>query len=376
MAVVELSPFIMPGDTLRNTISGGFTLSAAESLLAYIIDIPKTGTLKKIGWRLNAVSSPRLTCRVSIETIAATVGQPVATTDAGKTLYATSAVSSDITDPSSGLRFDEINGSTGISVTQGNKVAVVIRIISFTSGSISPNYAQYSAPEPPIGFGFGYGKNSSYTATYNGSSWGIYYTPIILLEYDTGFVVTPMTFPANVSSKTSTFSGSGVRRGVRFKFPVGYRIMGVAWNGDMDGDFDLYLYGPDGYTVLAGPISCDADKRSANTVGGFVILFPTSITIESDTFYYLMFAPVDATSSSVYVQVLSDDGALVGNTAFQTAENWLEAYRSTAPSSGDADYTVEAARRPCVTLICDGINVSEGGGGLLVHPGMNGGLNA
>lgn len=106
MSYVDRYSEIMP----RQFYSGysSLTLDAAEEHFAMVFPIPKTGTLKKIGWRVNASTSPVLTVKVSLETVAAAVGVPVATSDAAKTLYAAGAQSAAITNPAIANRFDSI----------------------------------------------------------------------------------------------------------------------------------------------------------------------------------------------------------------------------------------------------------------------------
>lgn len=147
MAYVTVNNIIWPrtGPYSTGSSPGTVRLDAAEERIAYVIRWPKTGTLKKVGWTISSVSSPVLTVAVSIETVADAVGVPIATTDAGKTLYAANAVSADITNPSAGARFDAINSTTGISVTKGELAAITIRAKTVTSGYIEVTVDLYNA---------------------------------------------------------------------------------------------------------------------------------------------------------------------------------------------------------------------------------------
>ena len=144
MALTNCDIICFPGHLKAGAGSGGFTLDAAEEHGAYIFQVPKTGTLKKVGWRCYTATSPVLTLKVSLETVASTYGSPVATTNAGKTLYAANAESADLTSfASSTTYWTEINGSTGVTVTKGDFIAVTFRATAVTSGSITVAYQQY-----------------------------------------------------------------------------------------------------------------------------------------------------------------------------------------------------------------------------------------
>ena len=372
MALTDVGWIMYPSTYTQGT-AGAFALDAAEELIAYVIKVPKTGTLKKIGWRIYSVSSPSLTCRVSIETVAETVGQPVATTDAGKTLYATGAVSADITDPAAGSRYDAINGSSGISVTKGDNIAIVIRIISRTSGSISPNYAQYAATLPMGGLSGG--RDHSYTATYANSAWGAYNTPMIGLEYDGEFVPCPFTNPPFDTGGAVSFSSSSTpdRRGLKFRFPYKCTAKGIVMSVDLDSETDLILYDSDEYTVMSGfPITLNANKRAAANNGFHYVEFPTEPTFEANTDYRIVLLPKSTTAISITYSVPVTDGSLLALDMYPEGTNVINTVRTGAPSSGDHSWTDYNTQRYSWAFVVNKIDFSSGssGGGCPVMGGM------
>lgn len=341
-----------------------FVLDAAEELIGYVITIPKTGTLKKVGWGITAVSSPVLTARMSVENITAAIGQPVATTDAEKSLYAANAVSADITNPSAGIRFDAINGSAGISVTKGDRVAITIRIPSYTSGSISVQYSQWGGLTP---FG-GYNslRTNAYTFTYVGGSWTLYHTPHVTLEYDGEFVPVPFTMPAQSSSQSLGWNSTSNpdRRGMKFSIPYTCKLGGAFFYFDGDSNTDLILYEPDGYTVAKGfPITLNKNERTADSQGWYFVEFPVPAVITADSNYRFVFQPKEATNCTMYIVEPAPDGAISGLNAYMEGARVVYTYRNGTPSSGDNEWTDSTTKKTTVALFVSEIDIPSGGSG-------------
>jgi hypothetical protein len=142
----------------------------------------------------------------------------------------------------------------------------------------------------------------------------------------------------------------------------------------MDGDVDVYLYGSDGYTVLSGfPISLKAAQRSTTSAGDHILIFPTKPTLEANTFYRLIVVPTTATSISLTCVAPADDGGYSGIDNYPEGGDVIYTERATAPSSGDYAWT-DANYKPAIAVVIDGIDAGSSGG-LIIHPGMNGGLN-
>ena len=349
--------------------ANSFVLDAAEELIGYVVTMPKTGTLKKIGWRINSVSSPVLTARVSLETITQTIGQPVATLDEDKVLYAANAVSADISNPAAGVRFDAINGATGISVTKGDRIAITIRIVSYTSGSISAHYAQYGGFAPFAGHNSL--RTNAYTFTYVGGGWALFHTPHITLEYDGEFVPVPFTMPVQLTGTTLSWDkdDNPDRRGMKFSMPFTCKLGGAFFYYDGDADTDLILYEPDGYTVATGfPITLNKNDRTANSLGWYFLEFPTPPTITADADYRFVFLPKESTNCTMYLVNPTDDGAISGLTAYQEGSRLVYTSRNGAPSSGDKAWTDSTTQKTTVALFISEIDIPTGGSGGIYMP--------
>lgn len=374
MSLVDIGLSLYPS-SIGMSSTGGFTLDAAEELITFIVQAPKTGTLKKIGWRVYASTSPVLTCRVSIETVADVIGQPVATTDAGKTLYAANAVSADITNPAADVRFDAINGTTGISVTKGDLLAITIRVIAYTSGSIAVHYNQYGGIWPMSGLPMS--RSHGYTQTYAASTWTVYYTPHITLEYDGEFAVCPFTLPAQHRNSHIAYNSSSNpdRRGLKFQAPYGFTAKGVVVYLDCAVDVDLIIYDADEYTVMTGfPITLDKDKRANNSAAWHYIEFPTEPQFAANANYRMVLLPKDTTNIVIICCVPADDDTILGATAYPEGLKTAYTTFNGTPTSGSHAWTDDTAYKMCAGLLVNKIDIPAGTGGLLTHPGMSGGM--
>lgn len=334
-------------------------LDAAEEFVVQVIYIPKTGTLKRIGWRTGAVASGYV-LKISVETVASVVGQPVATTNAGKTLYTANAESADITAlTGNGIIYTAINETTGISVTAGDLVSVTWRLLSTTGGSVN-----IRVPSGTLGHDIltAY-QGLTYSATYLGSTWnGIQNSPLLSLIYSDGFV--PLQYsqvPCDANNLTYK-SAANAYTGVKFQLPYKCRITGVSVYVDLDGDAEVILYDSDEYTVLAGPISLSNLKKASTSVRWLDIVLPSKVTIEANTNYRLIVRATTSTSILLTNFTAVDDATYSGYNAFPEGNKTCLTRRSSAPSSGDHTWTDTTADKPSISFLIDGIDTGSSGG--------------
>lgn len=342
-------------------LGGDVILDAADEFVAHVFKVPKTGTLKKIGWRVRAVSGTSYTVKISLETVAETVGQPVATTNAGKTLYAASAESADITSISAGVIFTPINGASGISVTQGDQIAITIRLISASESSISV-YCHTGYRNR--GFA-GTNERDCYTATYLGSTWAVnsYGAGFISLEYSDGFCPVLNVMPVGVSAAVTYNSGSSNNfYGIKFRYPFKCRLSAASILSDLDGDANIYLYDSDEYTAFSGfPVAVKNTQRLTATLGEHLVIFPVKSTLEANTWYRLVVAPSTTTNLTLYNTEFTSDGSYDSMNACFEGSDIVTTYRTAAPSSGDHAWTDSTTLKCCLGVVIDGIEASSGG---------------
>lgn len=327
----------------------GRTIDAAEEFCFSVIKIAKTGTLKKIGWRITAVSSPVLGVKVSVETCANTEGQPVATTNAGKTLYAPGAESAEITSFTAGVRFDAINGTTGISVTKGDIATITFRCTSYTSGNVSVGQDTGATfPGMPT-------LHFPYEGTYLNSTWAAYERyPGLILEYDDGFVLgVPSYISVCPTQTTDTWSSSSNpdRRGLKFSVPYKCTLAGAYVQLDTDAELQIILYDSDEYTVMSGfPITINANQRPNNGGAWTFIEFPTEPTILADMDYRLVVLPTTTTSITSYYATPTGDGSFSGLSSMPMGTKCVYTTFNGTPTAGSHAWTDSTTSRHATLL--------------------------
>lgn len=357
MAAINLDfayPAVIPPGNASTTID------AADEYIAYCITIPRTGTLKKIGWVVISVSSPSgIDLYVALETVAETVGAPVAATRATATLYATGAESARITDPSAGSLWTPINGTTGISVTRGDKVAVTIRCTARTSGSLALILNQYAS------ITYGPAATSYPYTTRDGEVVG--FTPAVALQYDDGIV--PVAGASNAGKYENhayNSSSNPDRRGMAFRFPdFAAKAGGLYLLADSDQDFDIIIYDYDEYTVMSGfPLRFKGNQRRTSASGMICIEFTAEVTFVKNQWYRVVLLPTTTTPNvSIYTALFLDDGSFLGIDATPEGANCIYTSRNGAPSSGDHAWTDDDNARPMLALHVVSIDPGSSGSG-------------
>lgn len=188
------------------------TLDYQNEAVGFIFQIPKTGTLTDIAFATGTVTTGS-DYTIRIETVNTSPGYPTGTLyDANGTGSGTIADANDNT-----ILSCNINDGTGISVTKGNVVAVVLTVTS-----ASPNL-RINAQPSGVTFAF------PYMALYTGtppSAWAMSACrPSIALNIG-GWCNNGLTpFCQSVTSESIT---AGYERGVLMNFPYKCRITGAA----------------------------------------------------------------------------------------------------------------------------------------------------
>jgi hypothetical protein len=245
------------------------------------------------------------------------------------------------------------------SVTQGDYLAVVIEYASFNAGD--------SLNVKAVAFVQRWGGNA-YPLLYT-TSWAKNNTTLctVSLKYDDGsYPFHAELFPLSSLSSTVYNSGSAVDEiALKFKFPFPCRLGGLLFFGILSsGDASLVLYDSDGSTVLAS-VSMDKDAGLTSEKIYSVPIPPQILT--KDTFYYIALKPLG--TSNIQLNWFAVAAAAILN-HIELGQN---AYWSQRVDGGGWADTI--TKRPwiggSITALDDG---AGGAGGLLVHPGMAGGM--
>lgn len=342
----------------------GILLDASGEKAAVIFRAPKAGDIHKIGFRTGTVTTGD-TLKVSFQDLAAT-GFPDETADQYRTVSV--ADGNDDTWFTTGiLSSDGTDSGTKRTVTKGQELAVVLEFNAYVAGNLyiancdgvgSAGLDAYPYVAQKVGAG------PTWTKINSGAS-----IPCIALEYSDGsfaFIgALPITSHTAQSFKSDTVGAD--EYALRFTVPFPMRIVGMGCVIDADGNADFILY--EGTTQRAG-VSIDPDMRASSSVSVYEMLFDDGpYTLSKDTVYHASVKPTTTTAVVLNIHNFNSAGILDsvdGGQAFHLA---------TRVDGGAWSY--DTAKRPVIWLIVDGFDDATGGagGGLLIHPGMTGGIN-
>lgn len=339
----------------------GVLLDASGEKFACIFTIPKNGTLHKVWFRTGTVTVGD-TVKVSFQDVGAD-GFPDELVDQYRTVVIADA--NDNAGFTTGiLSSDGTDDGTKRSVTFGQEVAIVIEYNSYVAGNL------YIAYSDALGFT---GENYPYMAQKIGAgpTWaktGNQTWPIIAIEYSDGTYEPINALPIASTTLQAFNSGTAVsdEYALAFTLPFSCRVKGMGAMMELDGDCDFVLY--EGTTVRAS-ISLDADKRSSTGLNIENRLFTAPYTLVKDTQYRIAVKPTTATSLNLLYFTVSAAAIM---DSFDGGQSFFQSTRLN--EGGWSDTTTN---RPFIWLLLDAFDdgVGGAGGGLLVHPGMTGGLN-
>lgn len=365
MALQSANCFLyLPTIHNRGAISGvGYsTVDAAEELVAWIFRVPKTGTLKKVGWSIGGVCNLIGTITISLESVSLTdYTAPVASTNATKTLYAANAEGTQADPAVSTLYWTPINGSSGISVTKNDLIAVTARVTAFTSGSARINYG-LSLGEASAEMQF----PNLYTYL-NSTGANVSVQHALGLEYD-GEIVPYLGALGAACSVVATGWGSNdspALRGLKFKLPFPARLVGVTMHLDVDENCDVHVFDSDEYTELcSAPITLDKDVKISVNARGYLLTFAATANLLKDTWYRIAVEPKTTTDIGVGYMNFVDDSSLKGIESAPGGANFIYTTTPAVPTSGSHVWTDDDTKRPFLGIIVDAFDdaVSAGGG--------------
>jgi hypothetical protein len=359
MALQDVSNMYFP-----SYVGAGFgqnrsrTLDAADEYVSQIFAIPKTGTLKKIGFRTGTVTTAD-TINVRLETVDATTGYP------SGTLYLNESPGSSGSQaaPSSNTTYwVALNGTTGVSVTKGDIVAIKI-LLDYVDGVLDIVAHTYIGTHA-----FPYVEdyyNSTHTkGAGEQGNFG--------LEYDGEIVLCNGTYPAVYMNVSSSWATNGYKKGLCFQVPFKCRISGVVYTTDADNDCEIILYDSDQATAVQ-TWSIDKDVRGATSGSIYKLYLTTPKTLTINTKYRLVVQPLGAniTHHLIYTYPDSTISAMAG------IEGGVNCYYTECNGTpeNEASWTDTVENRPLAGIIIDQLDDGVSTGGSAPRFGdMTGGL--
>lgn len=352
MALQTIKPTWLPNaPRFSNWDRNAILIDAAGEKAGFVFEVPKTGTISKVGFRTNSVTTAQ-TLRVSLQTVGATDGHPTGTLYGGSTAGTQASPASNT--------FYLVTLGTGASATIGDVVAAVIEFDATVGNLFIDGLATAQAGGAGVQFPY----TRSYTTVWANESSMI---PILAIEYSDGtYEYVGGAYPLATTFNTAFNSGSTPdERALKMNLPFSCRAIGFWWYGILDlGDCDIVLY--QGTTALETR-TLDKDFKGNNVQGFYRRRFPGSRVLSINTDYYLSIKPA-STSDVTSFEATVNAAAMMDQ--FELGQKLTFASRTDAGA-----WTADTLRRPLIGLIIDQLDDGAGGaGGLLVHPGMSGGM--
>jgi hypothetical protein len=342
-----------------------FQIDAAGEKAAFVFQVPKTGTLDKVEFRIGAVTiDGSSVLRVSFQDLNDTDGNPDGTQDQYRDIAAGSVSANSWITPGL-MTSDGTDTGTKRNVTAGQFMAFVVEYQTFAG----TNAVQIT--------GF-------MRSTFGGMPHGLLYTtswseissnasPVMALRYDDGSYEAPLgTFPiSNFTEVAFNSNSTPDERGLYFQVPFPTRLKGGFFAVDLAGAgraFDILLYQQGNDTPLA-TLSVDGDLLFGwGADRGSLFLFPNPVPLSKDTYYRLVVRPT-ATGFNAGLQEFDVASAVIMN-AMEGGQNWHYTARTDGATTGGTlndGWTQTTTKRPFISPLFDqfhdGIGGSSGGGG-------------
>lgn len=277
MGIVAINPPIYRGFEWQDaTVASSTAITAVGHKYAVVCQSPITGAIRRIHWR-NGSQTGTFTFDVRVEQI--TSGRP------NGTLWGTG------TNGSQTMTFGGQVAATTLTadatVTKGQQIGIVFSVSSAGTSTTLSVFASSPIVNYP---GLYIDSGSGYSAILSRS-------PTLAIEFADGTIVCPPGCVMASNATTSSIYSSG-EQGIRFRYPIRKSVAGFWHTFDPDTTLTFRLYADatsPGGTALAETAQSPSDFRQ--TVSSAApVLFPTSVTLEANTWYRFV-AGVSAASS-------------------------------------------------------------------------------
>jgi hypothetical protein len=268
-----------------------FLTGTGTQKVAWVFQVPKTGTLDKVELMCNFVSSPS-DVKISFQDVDGS-GLPDGTPDQYRVM---SGITATWTVP--GLMTSTgADGGSKRSVTVGDWLAVVTEWNSATTGEVDwASLANNSNTEQIYIPSWLSHNGTSYTKRGPNNYCGL------ALKYDDGTYAAPWgpCYPISTTATVNYGSGSTPdERALYFSFPVAVTVDGGWYQIDLNANVDIVLYDSDGTTPLA-TLSLDGDYGLAQQPHPRWFKFASEVALLASTNYRLAVKPTTATTVGVY----------------------------------------------------------------------------
>lgn len=364
------------GVTQNPSVGTAGTMDASTEKIAFVGCVwhptVKTGTIniRKIRFQTGAVTfDAASTVRMSLQTVSATAGppyQPDGSQDQTYDFASGAGLTANSWITSGNLSADRAVDLSAVSLTDANSrwLAVVWEYTTFTAADsiIIQGVVMNAAPLNSMIGG---------QTLLNTGAWAVTnVVPSVALECDDGtFAYLEGCMPYNTFSSAAVSSSAAIRAaGLKFKFPMevtaeGFGLLLQVPNG---ADTTITIYDSDGTTALVSAV-VDNDAVASATNRLYAMIRCQPITFAANTYYRCVIVGTSATSTNILYGTV-DAAALMDGMIGGQDMHWTE-------RDSGGTWTDTTTRRPCFAIKLSSVHDGAGGGGGLIrHPGMNGGL--
>ena len=357
MALVALPiPLLWPSPTELYHYSATMDIiDAANETAGLVFQAPAAGSLTDIGFGLKDVTTGA-TVDVRLETVDA-----VTTGDATGTLFGAGSNASKIIAGTDDNKWMTATLTTAPTVAIGDLMAIQIVNPAASFGNITffgmiPVRQTLASP---------------YVDSFLNAAWvkrtrgGSYAVKIGGTWYNVGGFA-PWTLVEVQAIQTTGSAEVGNRFSPPFNCECnGFEIAALNWTDDTKAT----LYSSDGTTILGQSATWDKDTKSDTSQMLRIFNF-APVILSAGSAYYACFNNLGSTVLNAQGQSTNVAANLTGLASGETG-----LYKVLRTTAGSGAFTETTNARMTIMLCLSKIDNGAGGGGLLVHPGMTGGLH-
>ena len=354
MAITTLpTPILWPmpipqATTGAPSFGSSSAMNAVGDRIAFVLRVPKAGTLNGFGFRAASISAPPGGIRLSFQDIDPATGFPDGVVDQFQDV---TSLSSNTWIEVAAMTHDGTAGGTKRTVAAGDWLGCVIDFVAFVSGSFSITHTlgvpagSQELLEVYLGDATSgtYGRN-----TVGGGAFALAYA-----DGTYGAFVQWTVACTAINTRTYNTGTTPDERGIRFVPTVPMAVDGAWVRLDLDGACNVVLY--DAASAVLASVSLDPDIKGLTNGNTACIRFASPVTLTAGATYRLTVLPTSATSLSIFEFSV--------NTAAQMAAvpGGASMYLTTRSDGGT--WTDTATERPWMGLIIGGM---DAGGGVSV----------
>jgi hypothetical protein len=353
-------PRLPPFSTVASGFQATTSLTGATQRQAWILQVPKAGTLRRFIPRTGTVTTPN-DLRFSFQALDSSANPDLTEAFFLDFLSAGVASNSYLT-PGGALTDDGTGGGNKLTVARGDLIGCVVRPLG--SCNLAFSFTVYGNS------GFGHQLQAPVTNYYNGSSWVGKNNQCnnLVLEYDDGTyaeIGDLQVIPFHAFNTPSFASNSTPdERGAIWTPDFTLKVRGIGYKGSSAEAHDVVFYTG---TSATETLTIDPDYRDSINAGWKYVFFTGERTLTAGVTYRFIIKPTTTSATTL----LHDYE--VANAAYLDALPLGQAFHYSERTDGGA-FTETTTKRPMMGFLISAIQTDPGLSALIVHPGMQGGM--